>query len=72
MDIKTLEFIHKLLVETDRAAKEEFAAANRAVEDAEEVNVHATYEMRKRLDNARKAKNQAYEALHVFEETDFR
>lgn len=72
MDIKTLEFIHKLLVETDRAAKEEFAAANREVENAEEVNVPATSEMRKRLDDARKAKNQAYAALHAFEETDFR
>lgn len=72
MDIKTLEYIHKLLVESERAAKEEFAAANRAVEDAEEVNVTVTYEMRKRLDNARKAKNQVCTALHVFEETDFR
>ena len=72
MDIKTLEFIHKLLVETDRAAKEEFAAANRAVENAEEVNIPATSEMRKRLDDARKAKNQAFTALADFEETDFR
>ena len=72
MDIKTLEVIHKLLVENDHAAKEEFAAANRAVEDAEEVNVPATSEMYKRLDDARKAKNQAFTALHVFEETDFR
>lgn len=72
MDIKTLEYIHKLLVENDRAAKEEFTAAIRAVENAEEANVPATSEMRKRLDDARRAKNQAYAALHVFEETDFR
>lgn len=72
MDIKTLEYIHKLLVEADRAAKEEFTAAIRAVENAEEANVPATSEMRKRLDDARRAKNQAYAALHVFEETDFR
>lgn len=72
MDIKTLEFIHKLLVETDRAAKEEFAAAVRAVENAEEVNIPATSEMRKRLDDARKAKNQACAALYAFEDTDFR
>lgn len=72
MDIKTLEYIHKLLVDTDRAAKEEFAAAIRAIEDAEEMNVTVTSEMHKRLDDARRAKNQAYAALHVFEETDFR
>lgn len=72
MDVKTLEFIHKLLVEADRAAKEEFTAAIRAVENAEEVNIPATSEMHKRLDDARRAKNQAYAALHVFEETDFR
>lgn len=72
MDIKTLEVIHKLLVENDHAAKEEFAAAIRAIEDAEEMNVTVTSEMHKRLDDARRAKNQAYAALHVFEETDFR
>ena len=72
MDIKTLEYIHKLLVESERAAKEEFAAAIRAIEDAEEMNVTVTSEMHKRLDDARRAKNQAYAALHVFEETDFR
>lgn len=72
MDIKTLEFIHKLLVEADRAAKEEFTAAIRAIEDAEEMNVPVTSEMHKRLDDARKAKNQAFTALADFEEMDFR
>ena len=72
MDIKTLEFIHKLLVEADRAAKEEFSEAIEAIEDAEEMNVTVTPEMYKQLDDARKAKHQAFTALHVFEETDFR
>lgn len=48
MDIKTMEFIHKLLVEADRAAKEEFSEAIEAIEDAEEMNVTVTSEMYKR------------------------